>query len=312
LKYAYHFIIASFSTAFKKIQLQEQWVQFAVGNLVLLLVWFLPLALVVGLIGFSPLGFVFMGLIGVLMLFSFYAWGEITRLPASRVIANMFYQEMHPGEAALKVEEELGVEEEKIEEDIKTAEELHETSMFDAWLDILVLILILPWLRLTNTLQQNFGSKKENQDDWLDSYVLMVPLIAVEGLSLNQAVTRINEITDEHLRRFQPGLIKVDLIARLGHWVFCLLGILVGFSAAVIIINPLTTNAWQRIIGLGIGLLIAWVFITLGGLFSAFTRSFYHTALYQWVRNVSEARQSGDPQKAVPPAILQGVLGKSA
>jgi len=43
IRYAFRFIKESFSIAFKTIQLQEQWVYIAVGNLILLFFWFLPL-----------------------------------------------------------------------------------------------------------------------------------------------------------------------------------------------------------------------------------------------------------------------------
>jgi len=88
-----------------------------------------------------------------------------------------------------------------------------------------------------------------------------------------------------------------------------LIGILIGLTVAVLITDPAAPGPWLRILGLGIGLLIVWLFITSGNLFSAYTRSFYHVALYQWVMNMEEARETGEPERAVPPDILRQAIG---
>jgi len=287
LRYAFRFIKASFTTAFKKAQLQEQWAYIALGNLILLLIWFLPLGLTVGLIGIRPIGIALIGLVSIFMFYSFYMWGEITREHATQMIASLF-----------QIKESQG------------GNELQKGPLFKHWLDIFIWTLVLPVMRIQESLNQIFLPEKENQRSWMESHALMVPLISLEDISLKDAKSRINEMVSSHLLRFRPGLVKVDLVARVIQWMFGIIGILTGISVAVIIADPFTSDPWQRILGLGIGLLITWIFITLGQLFHSFTRSYYHTALYQWVRNVAEARQIGDPTLAVPPDILRLALGK--
>jgi len=316
LSYAFRFIRASFSIAFKKIQLQEQWVNIAVGNLIFLFIWFLPLALVLGLIGLRPVGMLLIGLIGVFMLFSFRTWSEITREPASRVMVGLFQE--GPGDL-----EEIS----KNEKDLQTAKELQEDdkplaegnshvedspkdkSVFKHWEDILALALVLPGMRFVYHFRKLFWPESESQKAWLTSFTLLIPVISVENRDIKEAVMRINQMIDNHLLRFQSGWVKVDLVGNLVQWALYLLGILVGVTVAIIITDPLASDPWQRILGLGIGLLIAWFFITSGNIFNAYTRSFYHTALYQWVRNVEEARKTGETAKAVPPNILRQAMG---
>lgn len=285
LKYAFRFIWASFLLAFKKVQLQDQWLYIAVGNLILLLVWFLPLGLTVGLIGIRPVGMIFIGLVSIFMLFSFYMWGEITREHASKVMVDL-----------------------QQEYSISENDEAQKLSIFEHWPEILIWTLVKPVLGIQFYLHQLLWPDREEKYPWFESHVLIVPLISLENLNFKEAVSRIEEIISDHLLRFKPGFVKVDLFARLVRWVMGIIGILTGLSVAVIVADPLSTDPWQRILVLGIGLLIAWFFLTLGHLFSAFVRCCYHTTLYQWVMNVKAARDSGDPSRAVPPEILRQSL----
>ncbi len=294
LNYAFRFIKACFSLAFKKIQLQEQWVYIAVGNLVLLLIWLLPLGLVVYFIGLQPIGIILMGLIAVFMLFSFYLWGEITREYASQVMVSLFKNDETQ-------------EDDEAQEDNET----QRTAKFKHWADILAWTLVFPIIHLEQFGKQFLWLEKEDKYPWLESHALIIPLISLEDLSLKEAVSRVDEIISAHLLRFKPGFVKVDSVAKFVQWVISVFGIITGLSMGVIVADPFGEDPWQGILALGIWLLIGWFFITLGHLFSAFVRSYYHTALYQWAMNVQEARQSDDPTKANPPEILRFALGQS-
>ncbi len=288
LKVAFRFIWASFSLAFKKVQLQEQWLYIAVGNLVLLFIWSLPLGLTVVLIGFRPVGLALIGLTSIFMLFSFYIWGEITREDASKALANYFTESTPPEEDQQK-----------------------KASLFDNWPNILIWTMVKPVIRAQSSVEKLFRPGQEEKYPWLGSHALMIPLISLEHLSIKEGVSRIEEMISGHLLRFKPGFIKVDLLAKLVLWTMSIIGFLTGFSVMIIIADPFSMDPWQRILALGIGLLVGWFFITLGHLFSAHVKTCYHTALYQWVMNVQEARVADDPKRAKPPEILQKVLGQS-
>ena len=288
LKYAFRFIRVSFSTALKKAPLQKQWVYLVIGSLILLLLWFLPLALVVGLIGLRPIGMLLIGLSGILCLFSLYAWGNITRLPASQETAALFNTQ---GDSDV--------------------EEPQRKTPFEKWADIFLLTLVLSWLRLINLLRKPLKPEEEDPRLWMAAQPLLIPVMGVENRNIKQAMDRLSQMIKGNLLRFRPGLLKVDLVADLVKWLLSVIGILAGFTVAVMLTDPLTTDPWQRVLGLAAGVLIAWFLITPGILFSTFTKSMYHTALYQWVRNVETARETGDPSKAIPPVILRDVLGKT-
>lgn len=288
LKYAFRFIWASFSLALKKVQFQEQWLQIAIGNLVLLLVWFLPLGLTVGLIGIRPVGMIFIGLVSIFMLFSFYLWAEITREYASKMMANLIH-----------------------EEPVSENDETPKLPLFEHWHDILIWSMIKPVFGIQHNLERLFWPERAEKYPWFESYDLVIPIISLENLNIKGAVSRIEEMINAHLLRFKPGFVKVDLVARVVCWVMGFIGIMTGLSVAIIVADPLSADPWQRILVLGIGLLIAWFFLTLGYIFSAFTRSCYHTALYQWVMNVKAAIESGDPAKAVPPDIIRQSMGQA-
>ncbi|MDF1519066.1 MAG: hypothetical protein RQ728_01575 [Brevefilum sp.] len=317
IRYAFRFIRESFSIAFKTIQLQEQWVYIAVGNLVLLFFWFIPLGLVLGLIGLRPVGMLLIGLIGVFMLFSFYAWSEITREPASRRVAALFQEgksrvvrgTFQNEETLQAAQEDEGDEKPVLAENAQVEEDPQEKSLFKHWADILILTLGLPWKRLIYHFQKLLKPEIEVKPAWIPSYTLLVPVISIENRDLKDAVLRIDQIIDDHLLRFQPGLVKVDLVSSLVQWILCFIGILIGLTVAILITDPIAPDPWLLILGLGVGMLIVWLFITSGNLFSAYSRSFYHTALYKWVRNVEEARKTGEPERAVPPDILRKAMG---
>jgi Zn-dependent membrane protease YugP len=319
IRYAFRFIKESFSIAFKTIQLQEQWVYIAVGNLILLFFWFLPLGLVLGFIGLKPVGMLLIGLIGVFMLFSFYAWSEITREPASRRIVALFQegksrvvQGTYQNEETLQAaQEEEGDEKPLLAENLQVKEDSQDKSLFKHWADILILTLVLPGKRLIYYIQKLFKPEIEPKHAWIPSYTLLVPVISIENRDIKDAVRRIDQMIDDHLLRFQPGLVKVDLVGSLVQWILCFIGILIGLTVAILITDPIAPDPWLLILGLGVGMLIVWLFITSGNLFSAYSRSFYHTALYKWVRNVEEARKTGELERAVPPNILRQAIGKN-
>jgi hypothetical protein len=190
-------------------------------------------------------------------------------------------------------------------------EEGQRASKFEHWPDILIWSLVRPVIQIQFSLSKFLWPDKEQKLSWSESHALLIPLIILENLSLKDAVSHLRKLIETHLLRFKPGFIKVDPIAKFVQWVLSILGILTGLSAAVFIGEPLSQDPWQRILALGIVSAVSWLFITMGHLFSSFARSCYAAALYQWVVNVKEARESGDSTKAVPPEILRQALGQS-
>jgi hypothetical protein len=252
------------------------------------------------------------------MLFSFYAWSEITREPASRRIAALLQAGKSPvvegtsqNAERLQAGQEIEGDGKPLLAEISQVEEVpQEKSLFKHWSDILILTLGLPGKRLIYDFQKLLKLEIEPKPAWIPSYTLLIPVISIENRDLKDAVQRIDQMIDDHLLRFQPGLVKVDLVGSLVQWILCFIGIFIGLTVAILITDPIAPAPWLLILGLGVGMLIVWLFITSGNLFSAYSRSFYHTALYQWARNVEAARETGEPERAVPPDILRQAIGK--
>jgi len=284
LRNAFRFIGASFRLAFTHAQLRKPWLYFTLGGLINLILWLLPIALVLGLIGFSPIGLILTGALSTFSIISLSLWGEIVSLRICRAVSKIIttHPESFPAEASSS-----------------------------HWTDVLLLRLILPAAVTFQGFRSILNKKAEKSGkNWTDVSFLIHPIISLEELALSQAIQRAVQISTNHLIRFQPGLISVGWVAVLTQW----LAIISGFFAGVLvtrnmIVDPFTATLWQRIMGAGVGLTILWGCMLLGLLFSIFTRSCYHTALYLWVRNVEDARQSNDPQQASPPKILRQVLG---
>jgi hypothetical protein len=290
IRNAFRFIKASLSLALKQVQLQEPWFALASGGLVILFVWFLPVGAVTWLIGLTPLGLSLIGLLALLALVSLLIWGEITALLTSRAFASTGSQPTEDRPTNLKF---LGA---------------HAGT-------VLVLTLTLPLLSLGNwfrTLLAKPDAEPDEKSHWLAARTLALPVVANEGTSLQATQERLQQIVQDNLLRFREDLIKVRLVAGVIETLLIVLGIALGFVVGLKIADPTVASPWQQVLAAGIAMLIAWLPTIIGIMFSTFTRSTYATALYQWVRNVAEARESGDTTKAQPPAILAQVLGMTS
>lgn len=283
LRHAFRFINASLKLASKNPQLRKSLLYLRVGSLVILFAGFIPIALVCWLVGFSPLGLILIGVLSVLFAACLLIWDEIGSLEICPEAARLFLddsQDFSPPEKPIKKH----------------------------WEDILVLTLSIPGAAIVNGLQKLL-SRKTQTPGWFDAHFLFLPIISLEDLKLPQAVERVEQMLKDNLLRIQPNLVRVRLVARIVSMVLLVVGILLGALIAVSIADPVTASPWQRILAAGAGLLSAWLFTTIGIMFSAFTRTCYHTSLYVWMRNIEQAHKGSAFDKTSPPEILRQVLG---
>ncbi len=283
LKHAFRFIGASLRLAFKHSQLRKSWYYLGIGSLLLIILWFIPLALVVLLIGLTPLGLALIGALSVFLIFSLLIWGEITTLQLS------------PPAAILLQESSLELS-------------LPLKPIQTHWGDIALWMLSKPGFILLTAFRRLLRHEAQTTSLY-ETRGLVPPVISLEDRKLAGAVERIEQILNDNLLRFRPALVQVHLIARIVQWMMLGGGMALGTFVAVSLANPTSTSPWQQILGMGVGLLPAWLLTLIGVLFSTFTRTCYQTSLYIWVRNVELARKKNDPDKAAPPEILRNVLG---
>lgn len=289
LKYAFQFISASFRLAGSHSDLRRTWLYTGVGGMVILLIGFIPLALVVSLVGLGPLGLILLGLIVVLIVICLLVWGEMVAL----LIAEAFDSAIQNADS-----HQPPVDPSQI---IKRH-----------WSDAAILALAIPGLLLINAITQVFGSSTENQPAWSSAHYLLVPVISLESRSLKDAIGRVRQIIEMRLLRFRSDLMQVGLVAWVVQWLFLVGGAMIGFLVAVKIVDPISASHGRLIAGTALGLMVSGVLILVGILFSTFTRTCYHTALFRWATNVEAARTTGDAGTALPPAILSRILGRSS
>lgn len=284
LKYAFRFISASFSLAVKNPKLQESWLYLGAGSLIVLVLWFLPLSLVLVFLGLKPAGMILVGLICVLAVVSLLVLAKIASLDTCRVFGSISMDR----------------------------EESEEKRPFvpEHWVDAALFAVSLPGKQLRQSFQQIISREKNDPSPWLDVRYLILPVICLEDLNLSQAVDRVKQIVGEHLLRFRADLVQVRLVADVVQWVLMAVGIILGFIVGIAVADPISAGNSQRVLGAGAGMVVAWLPTMVGLVFGSFTRTIYHTTLYQWVKNVEAARQTQARDKASPPEILRQVLGK--
>ena len=286
LKYAFRFIHASFSLASKNPRIQRSWLYLGIGSLLALVFWFLPLSMVVYFIGLQPAGMILVGLICTFALISLLVLAKVFALTTCRAFGTI----------------ESDGEEQKIKWPL----------LPERWVDAALLALSLPGEQVSQTFQQVISPKESDRSPWLDTYYLILPVICLENLSLSQAVERVKQIVGDHLLRFRADLVQVRLVAGVVQWVLMAVGTVLGLILGLSLADPTSAGNAQRVFGAGAGMFLAWLPTMIGLVFGTFTRTIYHTALYQWVKNVEISRQTQAHDKASPPEILRRVLGKQS
>ena len=296
LKKGFLFIGAAFREAIKSPQmLKPTWI-FLLGGLILSLIVFVPIGLVLVLIGTGFWGMALLGVFCAGLFFSLFVWGEITALMTA-----CFFADSLGGEKL----------------DLNGASEL----MRSAWKDVLQFELAFPALMLSNwfrgrpkkTVTLPLPKKAKRpviQDNWQDALYLMLPLLSLEKLKLKAAVERIQTLVGKNLLRFSPGLIKVQLIGAIILLIFVASGTFLGILVGTELSGSPFVSMFQRLSAAGLGLLTASITASIGIAINAFVRVIYHTAIYRWMINVTEARRRRKPELAEAPPILSGVLNK--
>ena len=294
LKKGILFIGAAFREAIKSPQLLKPTWIFLLGSLILSLIAFIPIGLVLAFIGTGFWGMALLGVFCTGLVFSLFVWGKITALMTA-----YFFIENLNGEKG----------------DIENAREL----MRSAWKDVLQFELAFPALRLSNwfglwrkksaALPQSKKTKQHvMQDNWQDALYLVLPLLSLEKLKLKAAVERIRTLVGKNLLRFRPGLIKVQLIGSIILLLFMASGAVLGILVGTELSSSPFAGMFQRLSAAGLGLLTASITASIGIAIDAFIRVIYHTAIYRWMINVTEARRRRKPELAEAPPILGSVL----
>ncbi len=287
LNYAFRLIKANFSLAFKYSDLRKPWGRLWMGGFTLLILWLIPLGIVLAVCGFKPICLVLIGLFSVLLLFCLFLWGEVTALDVSRVF-----------DAITRKNFSLYAPEEEVEE-------------YAHWQEIAQWAMMRPGLSVIKVFNQLFRKSKVEDLAWLNGSHLVLPLIALENLTIACVRHRLTQIQQARLMSFNPKLIRLNVMTSLVKWALILLGGILGFWLGTTLADPLTAGVLSRLLALTCGLFVAGGLALLGILFSSFNRACYDTTLYQWAMHVELVRYSGDTAQNVAPEILSQAMRKT-
>lgn len=149
---------------------------------------------------------------------------------------------------------------------------------------------------------------------WTEASFLILPAMVIENMNLKNALIRVGHIVKNNLLLVGISTVGVRAVNGLIGFLLGGLGIALGFGAGfgIVSLTNATTLATVGLVGgIGIGVVLAAIFIMVATVITSYTNTAYHTCLYLWARDVEKAQASGGIQVAVPaPAPLAAVLGR--
>ena len=145
---------------------------------------------------------------------------------------------------------------------------------------------------------------------WMEASFLLLPAMVIEDINLKDALKRVGNIVKNNLMLIGISTVGVKAVNGLIGFLLSLLGIGLGFGVGFGIITITNTSTFGLITGIGLGVIIAGIFIMVATVISSYTATAYHTCLYLWARDVEKAQAAGSVAQVAAPAPLAAVLGK--
>jgi hypothetical protein len=135
--------------------------------------------------------------------------------------------------------------------------------------------------------------------------------MVIEDINLKNGLKRAGQIIKSNLLLVGISTVGVKAVNGLIGFLLGATGIALGLGVGLGIVS---LTGPEQIVGLvggiGLGVLIAGVFIMVATVVTSYTATAYHTCLYLWARDVEKAQQSGQTAQVAAPAPLAAVLGK--
>ena len=145
---------------------------------------------------------------------------------------------------------------------------------------------------------------------WTEAAFLILPAMVIENLNLKDSLKRAGMIIKNNLLLVGLSTIGVKAVNGLIGFLLGLLGIGLGVGSAYGIISITgVESAVGMISGIGLGVIIAGLFIMFATVITSYTSTAYHTCLYLWARDVEKAAAAGSKAEVQAPAPLAAALG---
>jgi len=145
---------------------------------------------------------------------------------------------------------------------------------------------------------------------WTEAAFLLLPAMVIEDINLKDALKRVFNIVKGNLLLVGISTVGVKAVNGLIGFLLGGFGIALGLGVGVGIVSltgPEAVAGW--VFGVGLGVLIAGVFIMVATVITSYTATAYHTCLYLWARDVEKAQAAGTQAQVAAPAPLAAVLG---
>jgi membrane-anchored glycerophosphoryl diester phosphodiesterase (GDPDase) len=145
---------------------------------------------------------------------------------------------------------------------------------------------------------------------WTEAAFLILPAMVIEDINLKEALKRAGSIIKNNLLLVGISTVGVKAVNGLIGFLLGGLGIGLGFGIGYGLITVTDASTFGLVSGIGLGVIVAGVFIMIAAVITSYTATAYHTCLYLWARDVEKAQGAGGSVPVRAPAPLAAVLGK--
>ncbi len=145
---------------------------------------------------------------------------------------------------------------------------------------------------------------------WTEAAFLILPAMVIEDINLKDALKHAGSIIKNNLLLVGISTVGVKTVNGLIGFLLGALGIGLGFGIGFGIISITNTSAFGLVSGIGLGVIIAGIFIMVATVVTSYTSTAYHTCLYLWAHDVEKSQASGSNAPVLAPGPLAAVLNK--
>jgi hypothetical protein len=148
---------------------------------------------------------------------------------------------------------------------------------------------------------------------WTEAAFLILPAMVIEDINLKNALLRAGHIIKNNLLLVGLSTVGVKAVNGLIGFLLGALGIALGLGSGLGIISLTSSTSlatFGMVTGIGLGVILAGIFIMVATVVTSYTSTAYHTCLYLWARDVEKAQASGSTAQVPAPAPLAAVLSK--
>lgn len=185
------------------------------------------------------------------------------------------------------------------------------------WLDILSLAAASTFVNLVKNWVKGKGQSRARNalaglidTVWTEAAFLILPVMVIEDVNLKDGLKRAGSIIKNNLLLVGISTVGVKAVNALIGFLLGATGIGLGLGVGLGIVS---LTGPEQVIGLvggiGLGVIIASVFIMAATVVTSYTATAYHTCLYLWARDVEKAQALGQQAQVAAPEPLAAVLG---